>query len=254
VLPFERLRYLARHSGDDRVLALEAADCLADFDGDPQLVTVCRRLLAHHAVCGPLWWVCARVLAAPDAGTAARECSRLIEGDRTGARLASVLPFPHDETVAVVGWPDATGAAIVERPDLDAVAIRVTGDRAMSLRGARRDPGIRVVDQTEAMAVAPSHVLVQARAASATTALVPAGTADLVWALGSTEWWLVVPVGRLLPDRLFAVLSEQATGAADVEPFDVARVSQVAGPAGLDLPARLASRLDCPVAPELLRI
>ena len=32
MLPFERLRYLARYSGDERALVEEAADCLADFD------------------------------------------------------------------------------------------------------------------------------------------------------------------------------------------------------------------------------
>src|SRR5438034_3535381 len=64
--PFERLRYIARHGADDRTLVVEAADCLADFDGDPAgLVVTCRRLLHHHPDCGPLWWLCARVLVAP---------------------------------------------------------------------------------------------------------------------------------------------------------------------------------------------
>ncbi|HEX9506375.1 MAG TPA: hypothetical protein VGA62_10265, partial [Acidimicrobiia bacterium] len=65
--PFERLRYLARHSGADRALVAEAADCLAEFDDDPAgLVVTCRRLLDHHPDCAPLWWLCARVLGAPD--------------------------------------------------------------------------------------------------------------------------------------------------------------------------------------------
>jgi len=56
MLPFERLRALARYSGDDQELVVEAADCLADFADDPaQLVTVCRRLLAHHPTSGALW-------------------------------------------------------------------------------------------------------------------------------------------------------------------------------------------------------
>ena len=55
MLPFERLRYLARYAGDDRTLVEEAADYLADFDDNPaQLVLMCRRLLAHHATSGPL--------------------------------------------------------------------------------------------------------------------------------------------------------------------------------------------------------
>ena len=65
VQPFERLRYLARWSGEDRsALVSEAADCLADFADDirPGSSSSCRRLLAHHPACGPLWWLCARGL------------------------------------------------------------------------------------------------------------------------------------------------------------------------------------------------
>ena len=50
VQPFERLRAIARHGGDDRLLVAEAADCLGEFDDDPAaLVVTCRRLLHHHA-------------------------------------------------------------------------------------------------------------------------------------------------------------------------------------------------------------
>jgi len=119
VLPFERLRALARYAGDDRGLVLEATDCLADFADDPtQLVTVCRRLLAHHPSNGALWWVCAQVLAGTDPAGGARDAARRLERDRTASRLASLLPFPHDEPIAVLGWPDTVGAALTERPDL----------------------------------------------------------------------------------------------------------------------------------------
>jgi hypothetical protein len=39
-----------------------------------------------------------------------------------------------------------------------------------------------------------------------------------------------------------------------VELLEVRRAVLVAGPAGLDPPERLATRIDCPVAPELLRL
>src|SRR5260370_29891144 len=120
MLPFERVRALARSAGDDRGLIPEAADCLADFADDPtQLVTVCRRLLAHHRSNGALWWMCAHVLAAADPATGARDVTRALERDRTANRLASLLPFPHDGAVAVLGWPDVSAAALTERPDLD---------------------------------------------------------------------------------------------------------------------------------------
>ena len=57
--PFERLRAIARHGGDDRMLVAEAADCLGEFDDDPAaLVVTCRRLLHHHPERAPLWWLC----------------------------------------------------------------------------------------------------------------------------------------------------------------------------------------------------
>jgi hypothetical protein len=258
MLPFERLRALARYAGDDDTdLALEAADCLADFGSDPQLLTVCRRLLAHHPASGPLWWLCARVVASPGSSDAARDAARRIEGDRTASRLASVLPFPHDEPIAVLGWPDVAGAALAERPDLDVLSIRRRdGDRTLHARLARAELRVRVVDETEAMALEPTHVLVEVRATSPTTALVPPGTADLLWSLQGATVWLVAGTGRLLPERLFEVARHEVEQALDpvAEAFPVTDAARVAGPAGLDPPARLATRIDCPITPELLRL
>ena len=250
MLPFERLRALARYSGDDAELVAEAADCLADFSADPaQLVTVCRRLLAHHPSSGPLWWTCAHVLAAADPATGARDATRLIARDRTATRLASLLPFPHDEPIAVLGWPDVTGGALEERPDLDVVSVRA-GQRR--LRGAERR--VRVLDLVEVIAASPSHLLVEVLAAGSTSAVVPDGLADLRWSLPEATLWLVVPTGRLLPDRLFDVLHHQLGDGEDVESVEVAAADEVAGPWGLDGPGRLGMHVDCPVAPELLRL
>ncbi len=263
MLPFERLRALARYGGDDRGLVVEAADCLADFAHDPtQLVTVCRRLLAHHPVCGPLWWLCARVVAAPDPSDAARDSSRRLESDRTAPRLASLLPFPHDEPIAVLDWPDTVAAALRERPDLDVLAIRSGHDRYARSRLARSEHPVRSVDETEAIAFGPTHLLIEVLAASPTAAVVPEGTASLLWSLRDAELWLVAGVGRLLPERLFTTLRAQlgqgdeldGEPSAEVELLEVARAARIAGPAGLDPPTRLATRVDCPVAPELLRL
>jgi hypothetical protein len=250
MLPFERLRALARYAGDDRGLVLEAAECLADFADDPtQLVTVCRRLLAHHPSNGGLWWLCAHVLAAADPATGAREAARSLERDRTANRLASLLPFPHDDAVAVLGWPDATAAALTERPDLDVVVVR---PRHQRLRPAERR--VRVVDEVEVVAATPSHLLVEVLASSPGTAVVPDGAEDLHASLGHAALWLVVPAGRLLPARLFDALSAQLGDEPDVERLAVGRADQIAGPFGLEAPGRLDRRVDCPVAPELLRL
>jgi hypothetical protein len=255
VLPFERLRALARSGADDTSVAVEAAECLVDFAADPtQLVTVCRRLLAHHPACGPLWWLCAHVVAAADPADGARDARRRIETDRTAARLSSLLPFPHDEPIAVYGWPEIAGAALSDRPDLDVVSVRQrNGSTAARLR--RVEQTVRVVDEVEVAALHPTHMLIEVAATSPTVALVPDGTADLLWSLGTSERWLVVGTGRLLPPRLFDVLlAETIRQDAPLEELEVGGATGVAGPAGLDSPDRLVHRIDCPVAPELLRL
>lgn len=255
MLPFERLRAIARYTGDDSELVLEAADCLADFGTDPQLLTVCRRLLAHHPASGPLWWLCARVVAGTSTRDAADDAARRLRSDRTAPRLASALPFPHDQPIAVLGWPELTGAALRERSDLDIVSVRGEGTRRAA-HPSRANAPVRVIDQTEAMALEPSHLLVEVLATSPSRALVPAGTNDILWSLGSARLWLVAGVGRLLPERLFAVARAEVERAQDppAEVLDTARAEYVAGPAGLEGPDRLASRVDCPVTPELLRL
>jgi hypothetical protein len=255
MLPFERLRYLARYSGDERGLVDEAADCLADFDDDPaQLVLVCRRLLAHHPANGPLWWLCARVVGAPDPAAAARDAMRTVARDRTADRLAAVLPFPHDDPVAVLGWPEVAGAALAQRPDLDVVVIRPErGDPGGRARLGGVDRTVRMVDLTQAMALDASHLLVEVLATSPTTALVPSGVGDLCWGLPDAALWLVAPVDRILPERLAAVMRAHVDE-QDAEVLAVADAARIAGPGGLDSAERFVARLDCPLAPELLRI
>ena len=111
------------------------------------------------------------------------------------------------------------------------------------------------------MALAPSHLLVEVHAMSPAEAVVPAGVTDLLWGLGEAKLWLVAGVGRVLPGRLFDVLRRQVEvgsvdvgGDPEIEVLEAARAERIAGPAGLDPPERLAPRVDCPVAPELLRL
>jgi hypothetical protein len=167
VQPFERLRRLARDPGPagdeaDQWFVAEAADCLAGFADDPAgLVVACRRLLAHHPTAGVLWWLCSRVLTAPDAADAAWEAARRLDEDRTAERLRDWLPFPHDETIAVLEWPPVTGAALGERTDLDlAVAPRRSGGGRLGSRLRIAGANARLVPEPELMALAPSHLLV----------------------------------------------------------------------------------------------
>jgi hypothetical protein len=263
VQPFERLRYLARWSDeDDSALVSEAADCLAGFADDPAgLVVACRRLVSHHPASGALWWLCARVLTASDPADAAWEAWQLVNDDGTTDRLARLLPFPHDEPIAVLGWPELAGAALAERPDLDVIAIRRrSGDDHRRARLARREAPVRIVSEVDAAALQPSHLLVEALAASPSSSVVPEGASDLLATLAANRavGWLVAGVGRVLPERMFAAvraeLERDQNEHAPMELVEVSRFARVAGPRGLEAPDALLRRVDCPVAPELLRL
>jgi hypothetical protein len=257
--PFERLRSIARHGGDDRSLVADAADCLADFDDDPAaLVVTCRQLLHHHPESGPLWWLCSKVLAAPEPSEAAWEAEALIRDDRTPGRLAALLPFPHDDPIVVLGWPELTGLGLESRPDLDVLAVRSnTGDDRWRNRLARSDASARPVDLVDAASREPSHVLVEVVAASPTQMLVPDGSTVLLEALARPTMlaWFVAGVGRVLPARLFETMVRGIGDplAYDLELVDVQVADRIAGPTGLVRPENMQRRVDCPVAPELLR-
>ncbi len=257
--PFERLRYLARWSEDDGPeLLSEAADCLAAFGGDPAgLVVACRRLLAHHSTSATLWWLCSQVLAAPDAVDASWSAWQAFTDDATPGRLVSALPFPHDDPVAVLGWPDVIAGGLSERPDLDVVAVRARdGGDQLSRRLRRSELPVRVVSETELLTLEPSHLLLETAAAGGGNALVPFGAIDLAAAARAhgTKVWLVAGLGRVLPERLFQSLTRAVGEDADTELLAAEAVDLVVGPMGLEPPAAFARRSDCAVAPELLRL
>jgi hypothetical protein len=271
VTPAERLRAVTRRTVAEARLAAEAADALAGFAVEPaSLVVACRRVLAHHPAHGALWWVCARILAAADAAAAARDAVRLLEADRTADRLGATLPLiDAPDVVAVVGWPAAADEAFAERVDVPVVALRVEGnDPTFALRHRRADRGVRVLDPWDPTLTDVVRLLVPAHAIGPGEALVPAGTASALAALGSRakEIWLLGGVGRVLPGRLFDVVVRAVEARDDerdadrndepgglVERVELDRFDRVAGPRGLERPADAAARVDCPVVPELLR-
>ena len=258
MLPFERLRYIARSADDDRTLVAEAADCLAAFDDDPaSIVVACRRLVDHHPDVPLLWWLCARVLAAPEPSDAAWEAEALVRDDRTPGRLAGVLPFPHDRPIAVLGWPELTGEALESRPDLDVIAVRGGADDRWRRRLAHSAATVRPMEVHEAAGFEPSHALVEVMGASPNQVLVTHGTRAVLDDLTrpTTIVWLVAGVGRVLPARLFDALLTRIGEPEDhgLELLDVQVADRIAGPTGLERPENLLRRVDAPVAPELLR-
>ena len=264
VTPAERLRAVTRRNVDEERLAIEAADALAGFASEPaSLVVACRRVLAHHRSCGPLWWVCARILAAPDATLGARDAVQLLETDRTADRLGATLPLLDEgQVVAVVGWPEAVDLAMVERLDVDAVALRVDGaNPAPALRRRFSDRGVRIVDAWDPTLTDVVRFLVLASAIGPDHCLVPAGTIDAIDTLGSAvrDVWVVGGVGRVLPARIYDVVRQAALTSASpdddapVEELAISRVDCIAGPRGVQRASEAALRSDCPVVPELLR-
>ena len=261
--PFERLRYLARASGEDaETLLEEAADCLAGFADDPMgVVIACRRLLAYHPTVTPLWWLCAQLLAAPDPADGAWAAWREWRRDPTPARLAGALPFPHDRPVAVIGWPDVVRDGVAERVDLELLAVRNrSDDTGLSRRLRASVQPVRVVDETELGVLEPSHLLVVPVATGGGRILVGPGTERIVAAArdGGTAVWLTVPLGLALPARLLEAMDTAARNELDDDvPYDDwsgPGFDAVIGPEGMGDQSALHHRADCAPAPELLRL
>lgn len=258
VTPAERLRSVTRRNVDDDRLAAAAADALAGFADEPaSLVVACRRVLAHHRAHGQLWWVCSRILAAADAEAAAHTAVQELEGDRTGDRLGATLPLLDDgEVVAIVGYTATIDDALLERFDLDAVAIRVDGDDPFgALRRRRSDHAVRVVDEWDPVLEHTARLMVSANAIGPERALVPTGTGAVLQTMGAAarELWLVGGVGRVLPARVYEMIVSSLPADSVFEEISLQRFDRIAGPRGLERPADAVGRVDCPVVPELLR-
>ncbi|HUI49447.1 MAG TPA: hypothetical protein VL119_12165 [Acidimicrobiia bacterium] len=243
---------------DDDHLAAAAADALAGFSDEPaSLVVACRRVLAHHRAHGSLWWVCSRILAAADPASAARAAARELEADRTGDRLGATLPLLDEgEVVAIVGYSSTVDDALMERFDIEAVAVRVDGDDPMAaLRRRRSDHAVRVVDAWDPVLERAARLLVAASAIGPERALVPLGTGAVMEAVGggAREAWLVGGVGRVLPARVYEMVVSSLPPEHAYEEISVQRFDRIAGPRGLERPHDATARIDCPVVPELLR-
>ena len=250
--PFEWLRSVARSRSDEDQLASEAASALSALAHDPaQLVVACRRLLEHHRSNAALWWIASHMLASPEPAVAARRCHDMLTDDRTGSRLRDALPFCNEgETVGAVGWAAPIAAALEERFDIDVVAI-IDDDH----HRARRRAGDRaaLIEPWELASSNTTLLLISALAASPTQLLVSHDAHEaLLEAPGATAW-AVTSVGHLVAPRVFDAIRCATERDESVRVIDYTRIAKVVGSRAVDEPADVASRVDCPVAPELLR-
>ena len=262
--PIEQLRYVARAAGEGpALLAREAAGALAAFSGDPAgLVTACRRLVDRQPTSGPIWWLAARVLGAPDDGAAeAWQAASELERDRTVEAL--VLALPDDAQVTVLGWPEQAAAALRRRGDARVLVIDAAGEGTGLVRrltGSGVDA--ELVEETGLGAAAGDSevVLLEAMALGPTGFIAVAGSraAAAVGRHAGATVWVAAGVGRVLPGRLWDALvarletqGEPWEAIDELVPLDL--VDAVVGPDGPQPAADAVRRADCPIAPELLK-
>lgn len=244
---------------DPAELVSEAAHALGAFDDDPAgLVAAARRLVARHPEVGPMWWMCSRVLVAPDAGAEGWRTADLLAADATDAVLAAALP---DEARALIlGWPGTVVTALARRGDVEVLAADDGTGVDVGRLLSRVDIEVRDVP-TEGIgpaAAAADLVLLEADALGPDGALCGPGSraaAAVARAAGRTVW-LVAPVGRALPAPLWSacragVVDEDEPWEAGREVVPLDLVDRIVGPDGpVDVAAGVATT--CPVATELL--
>jgi hypothetical protein len=261
--PIERLRYVARAGGVDHgSLAEEAARALAGFVDDPSgLVTACRRIVDRHPTSGPMWWLASRVLATNDPRAEAFRCVSTLQDDPTAAALAYELP--DDVTVAVVGWPEQVGAALVRRGDVRVLVVDALGEGTGLVRRLEHadTPAEEVPPANVAGAVRWSNVvLLEASVVGPTSFVAVAGShaAAAVARDTDADVWLVVGEGRSLPERVWESVADRLDQAGepwelDEEVVPLSLVDRVVGPKGLESVESMLRRTDAPVVPELLK-
>ncbi len=236
--PIERLRYVARAGAVPVVpLVRESAAALVSFADDPKgLLTSCRRLLERRGDCAPLVWLAARMLTAMDPRSEAATAIRELEADTTQSVLEEGLGYL------------APGSSVLTAGE--------TGFFADALYGR---PGLRALEPDDPEAASKADlVLLTSDCAGPSQALVAAEAVSVVEAARGfgTPVWLITGAGRILPDRMWDLLSagrrRSDPAMLGLDMLDLDRfVTRVVAPWGVRTPAEAARRSDCPIVPEL---
>lgn len=228
--PIERLRFVARAQDlPSALLAAEAASALVMFSDEPAaLVSASRRVLSRQLSCGPLWWVCARLLAAESVRGAASDSISELESDTTIASASLALDaLAAERAAAAFNADEDSDEDFGFDPDqpvhpgelgVELIDARVIGDGAAIVDGSRWD----TFDQS------------------------------------AQQRWLVGGIGHHLHENLWASLvthwsdSPAALDSCEVL-VPIETFTHVVGPSGL-VPVGELGEPDCPMAPELARL
>lgn len=246
---------------DQATLAREAADALVGLGVDPvHLVTSCRRMVDRHPMAGAIWTLAARVLTAPDARRAARDVADELAMDATARHVADDLP--DGARVCIVSYPDVAASELGRRGDIEVRVLDAYGEGAgLARRLAGHDVEVVEIPLTGVGAAVSTAdvVVVEAAVAGPAGLIAPAGSlaAAATGYVSGVDVVGVVPAGRALPEPLFEVvcgrLDDEDPWENDDELVHAGLLSRLVGPDGVSEPGALASRADCPMAPELLR-
>ncbi len=99
--------------------------------------------MERHPTSGPVWWVCARTLSAPDPEDEVWRCLERLDRDPTMDDLSFALA--DSAIVVVVGWSERLGPALARRGELSVRVLDVEGDGAGFARLLDR-AGMNAVD------------------------------------------------------------------------------------------------------------
>lgn len=259
----ERLRYVARAGGGDpAVVVSETVEAVRGLAPGPgELVSVCRNLVERHVACGPLWWLCARLLSEPDALATSWDLADEIAEDPTADHLVAALP--DDATVLTIGYPMLAARALVRRGDLHVLAVEAGNASNALIRLLDRNDVEAIDVQPEAMLAAMAQadlVLLEADACSPSTALSAIGSALAAAAANAsaTPVWLVAGRGRRLPQSYVDAIVRRVScnerpWESEFETIPTDRATNVVGPAGLVTMSPAALGAECAAVPELVR-
>ena len=261
--PIERLRYVAHATGaDPATLVEETAMALRDLRIEPAgLVLACRRIIERHPTVGPLWWLCAQLLASSDPFELAEQLAAEIAQDSTATHLANALP--PDSTLCLVGWSCTGLRSVVQRGDCRVLVVDSHGDAQAAVNALERADVVAEYVALESAAGAimtADIVVIEALACGPSEVLCVGGSQGVasIAYCASRPAWLVAGIGTRLPDVMWSAMKERTLCGreswevgTDIVPVEL--FATVVGPTGVSATSPSAFVAECAPMPELLR-